>query len=40
MSLKEELFSRLRDAVLSGDPDEVVKLCRSCLLYTSDAADE
>ena len=28
MGLKEELFSRLRDAVLSGDPDEVVKLCR------------
>jgi len=28
MSLKEELFNRLRDVVLSGDPDEVVKLCR------------
>jgi len=28
MSLKEELFGRLREAVVSGDPDEVVKLCR------------
>ena len=28
MGLKEELFGRLREAVVSGDPDEVVKLCR------------
>jgi len=28
MSLKEELFARLRSAVLSGDPEEVVKLCK------------
>jgi trimethylamine corrinoid protein len=28
MSLKEELFARLRGAVLSGDPEEVVKLCK------------
>jgi len=28
MSLKDELFGKLRDAVLSGDPDEAVKLCK------------
>jgi methanogenic corrinoid protein MtbC1 len=28
MSLKEELFAELRGAVLSGDPEEVVKLCK------------
>ena len=28
MSLKEELFAGLKSAVLSGDPEEVVKLCK------------
>ncbi|MCC6046234.1 MAG: corrinoid protein [Ignisphaera sp.] len=31
MSVKEELLSRLKEAVVNGDPDEVSKLCRKVI---------